>query len=146
MWFWSCVASAVIAIVIGFSWGGWVTGGTSAERVKNAVQDARADLAAAICVGRFQHSPDAAAQYAALKDASFWKRDDVVEKNGWANLPGLKEPVEDSASRCAERILEGKAPSLPAKPKTAAASAPAGAAAPPPAPVGTDAAPAEKAG
>jgi hypothetical protein len=125
MWFWSCVGSAVVVIVIGFAWGGWVTGGTSAERVRTAAQDARADLAAAICVGRFQQSPNAAVQYASLKDASFWNRDDIVEKNGWANLPGLKEPVEDSASRCAERILEGSAPA-PAEPRTAAAPAPAG--------------------
>jgi hypothetical protein len=143
MWFWSCVASAVLVIVIGFAWGGWVTGGTSAERVSNAVQDARADLAAAICVGRFRRSPDAAAQYASLKDASFWKRDDIVEKNGWANLPGLKEPVEDSASRCAERILAGNAPP-PAEPRTAAAPAPSGS--PAPATKSADPGPVEKAG
>jgi len=26
---WACVATAVATMIIGFSWGGWVTGGTS---------------------------------------------------------------------------------------------------------------------
>ena len=27
--FWCCVASAVLTMIVGFSWGGWVTGGTA---------------------------------------------------------------------------------------------------------------------
>ena len=27
--FWSCVASVVLTMIVGFSWGGWVTGGTA---------------------------------------------------------------------------------------------------------------------
>ena len=27
IWFWSCVACVAATIVIGFGWGGWVTGG-----------------------------------------------------------------------------------------------------------------------
>ena len=26
---WCCVASAVLTMIVGFSWGGWVTGGTA---------------------------------------------------------------------------------------------------------------------
>ena len=30
--FWCCVASAVLTMIIGFGWGGWVTGGTAGRR------------------------------------------------------------------------------------------------------------------
>ena len=26
---WSCIGSVVVALVVGFTWGGWVTGGTA---------------------------------------------------------------------------------------------------------------------
>ena len=35
-WFWSCVACVVATMVIGFTWGGWVTGGTADEQTAQA--------------------------------------------------------------------------------------------------------------
>ena len=29
--FWACAGSVVVATIVGFSWGGWVTGGTAQE-------------------------------------------------------------------------------------------------------------------
>ena len=29
--FWACAGSAIVATIVGFSWGGWVTGGSARE-------------------------------------------------------------------------------------------------------------------
>ncbi|MGY3622512.1 hypothetical protein [Bradyrhizobium sp. USDA 10063] len=108
--FWSCVASVLVALVIGFTWGGWVTGATSRQMVGKAVQDARAELAANVCVQRFVDASDARAQLAALKKTDSWRRDDFIEEGGWATLPGLDKPVTAAAERCAERLAAMELP------------------------------------
>lgn len=45
---WSCIGAVVAAIIVGFSWGGWVTGGTSQTMAKAAGDAARGELASAI--------------------------------------------------------------------------------------------------
>jgi hypothetical protein len=108
--FWSCVACGVLTIVVGFTWGGWVTGGTAKVRAENAAEQARADLAATMCVERFLGASDVGAQLAALKEQSVWLRGDFIKKGGWARPPGIKEPVPDAASICAQRLAEAKLP------------------------------------
>ena len=51
---WACVATAVATMIIGFSWGGWVTGGTSRTMATTAGDAARAELASVICVEQFK--------------------------------------------------------------------------------------------
>ena len=110
IWFWSCVACIVATVVIGFSWGGWVTGGTATKMAANAATGANAEMAAADCVHRFESGSDATAQLTALKKAESFQRSDLIEKNGWATMPGTKEPVEGAALICAQQLVR---PSLP---------------------------------
>ncbi len=100
--FWSWVAVAVLTVVVGFNWGGWVTGGTA----KEMAQDARRDLAATFCVQRFLAAPDAGAQHASLMETGSWQRDDFVEKGGWAKLPKMDQPVSGVADLCAEKLAD----------------------------------------
>ena len=88
-YFWSCVACIAATIVVGFTWGGWTTGGAAADRAKLAVQAAEARITADLCVSRFDRSADAAAQLAALKRTDFWQRDDFIAKGPWLKLPGM---------------------------------------------------------
>ena len=55
--FWSCAGCAVATIIVGFAWGGWVTGGTARTMAEDAASSGRAQLAAAICVDRFKAQP-----------------------------------------------------------------------------------------
>jgi hypothetical protein len=103
-WFWSCVACVVATIVVGFAWGGWMTGGTADRMVAEAEQAGRAQLAATICVARFTDAPDAAVQLAALKDETSWRRSDMITDGGWATPLGVKEPVKGAADLCADRL------------------------------------------
>src|SRR4051794_20539314 len=71
--FWACAASVIATLVVGFSWGGWVTGGTANHMAAQAAPEARAQLAASVCVERFAKGPDATAQLAALRNSDSWK-------------------------------------------------------------------------
>ena len=113
-WFWSCVAIAVATIVIGFSWGGWVTGGTAERMAADAREVGRAQLAATICVARFTDSPDAAVQLAALKDESSWSRDDTIDDAGWTTPLGLEEPISGAAELCADQLVALELPATQA--------------------------------
>jgi hypothetical protein len=108
--FWSCAACVALTLVIGFSWGGWVTKSTANDMVENASEQARAQLAATVCVEQFLKGPDAIAQLASLKLANSWKQESFVSDGGWATLPGMKEPVMDAAEVCAERLVKMDAP------------------------------------
>jgi hypothetical protein len=120
VWFWSCIGCIVATLILGFTWGGWVTGGTAEEMAASARDDGRAQLVATLCVDRFVNEPDAAVQLAALREKSRWQRDDFVEEGGWAKLAGIEEGVDGAASLCAERLAEMELP-----PADATAEAPA---------------------
>jgi hypothetical protein len=98
---WSCVAAVAATLVIGFGWGGWVTGGTSQRTATTAAEMARGDLASAICVERFNAAPDAAAQLVAFKaiTESFKKRQ-FIEAGGWATMPGQTNPDRRGLDGC----------------------------------------------
>jgi hypothetical protein len=89
-------------MVVGFTWGGWVTGGTA----QDMVTEGRRDLAAAFCVQRFLAAPDASAQHAALMKEGSWHRNDFVEKGGWAKTPKLDHPITGVADLCAEKLAD----------------------------------------
>ena len=80
---------AVASIVIGFSWGGWMTGGTAdrlaAERADTAIVAALTP----VCVEKFLQNSDAKANLAVLqKISTSWEQGDYLQKGGWATQPG----------------------------------------------------------
>ena len=102
---------AVVSMIIGFSWCGWVTSGTAdklaAEQAKTAVVAALVP----ICVEQFQHNSDAKANLAALqKISSNWEQGQYVEKGGWATLPGATSGDYQLARLCAEKLIQAKTP------------------------------------
>lgn len=102
---WSCIGAAVAAIVVGFSWGGWVTGGTSQTMAKAAGDTARGELASAICVERFNAAPDSAANLAEFKAITdSYKKRQFVEAGGWATMPGQTTPDRLGAQACATAL------------------------------------------
>ena len=64
---WGMVGGAIAAAIVGFSWGGWVTGGKAEAE---ATQRANAAVVVALapgCVERFQRATDVSANLSALK-------------------------------------------------------------------------------
>ena len=86
---WACIAAMIAMIFVGFSWGGWVTGGTSQTMAKAAGDTARGELASAICVERFNAAPDAAAKLVEFKAVTdSYKKRQFIEAGDWATMPG----------------------------------------------------------
>ena len=85
--FWACAGSVVVATVVGFSWGGWVTGGSARELAADSAAQARQEMAAVVCVDRFMAAPDVGVQLTALKDIeSAYAQGKFVQDGGWATI------------------------------------------------------------
>lgn len=97
---WGLALGAVIAMIIGFTWGGWVTAGTAKEDMAEAVLASRA----AICVAQFMKAPDHEVQLKAFKETDSWKHREFVATAGWDKMPGQKESSAMVASACADGI------------------------------------------
>ena len=89
-WIQGAVVGAIAAAVIGFSWGGWVTGGSADKRVAVATHDATVTALASICAERFRAQADAPAKLAELTKTSSWDRGSFIERSGFALMPGEK--------------------------------------------------------
>jgi hypothetical protein len=95
---------AVAASVIGFYWGGWVTGGTAKDMVQREVSAALVLALSPICVDKFQHSADAAANLLEFKKVSSWQQGSFIEKGGWATMPGDQPANAAVAHACATML------------------------------------------
>jgi hypothetical protein len=94
---WGIAGGAVALAIVGFTWGGWVTGG-KAEAVATQRANAAVVVALApVCVEKFQHTADVSANLAALKKVDSWSQGAFVEKGGWATVAGSNSPAQVSA-------------------------------------------------
>ncbi|MDN5843712.1 MAG: hypothetical protein L0H54_09745 [Alcaligenaceae bacterium] len=110
VWFWSCVGVAALTMAVGFTAGGWVTGGTAAQQIETSSQNAVAKLAANICAKQFLAAPDAKYQVTQLKEVDSWKQDSFIEEGGWVTFANMEDPVNGAAELCAEKVLAGNPP------------------------------------
>jgi hypothetical protein len=96
---------AISLAIVGFGWGGWVTGGTAEKRAGGRADEAIVSALTPICVAQFRSSADAPARLAALKEVKNWEQGDYVGKGGWATMPGsTAEPNRQVATACAEAL------------------------------------------
>jgi hypothetical protein len=114
MLFWFGAVCAIATMIVGFSWGGWVTGGTAAAQATTAADGARANLAAAYCVTEFKRDPAEATQLVSLNKIDHWDRASFITKGGWTTLPGTKDPVSGAAELCSQQLADLSAPTAAA--------------------------------
>jgi pimeloyl-ACP methyl ester carboxylesterase len=109
--FWACAGSVVAATVVGFSWGGWVTGGSAQSMADKAAAQARQEVAAVVCVDRFMAEPDARVQLAGLQEmTSSYARGRFVQDGGWASMSASSTDDRKAAGLCAEELAEREIP------------------------------------
>jgi hypothetical protein len=98
-------AGAAALALIGFTWGGWVTGGTAMQMAEKSASTAVVSALAPICVDNFQHSAKALENMAELKKVGYsWEQGKYIEKGGWATMPGSASPDAAVARACAEML------------------------------------------
>ncbi len=101
--FQGAVAGAALAMIIGFGWAGWTTGGTAAKMVDEASKTAVTTALAPICVEKFQRAANAEQNLVDLKKTASYQQGSFVEKGGWATLPG-NESSYALAQACATML------------------------------------------
>ena len=106
---WGAIIGSATTMIVGFSWMGWVLGGT-AERM--AAERTNAAVVVALtpsCVSRFMQQPQAAAKLKELQATDSWKQRELVEAGGWATQTGEQSPNSGVANACAEQLVKSKA-------------------------------------
>ena len=102
--FWACAASIIGTMVIGFTWGGWVTGGTARAMAQVTGETAVVQRLAPICVAQFKQESEREQRLDEMSKISAWQQADYVRRQGWATMPGEQEPDRSVASECARLI------------------------------------------
>jgi alpha/beta superfamily hydrolase len=104
--FQGAAAGAVALAIVGFNWGGWVTGGTAQKMADGRADKAVAAALTPVCVFQFSKGADAPATLKAFKGLNSWEQDEYVGKGGWAKMPGsgAAEPTSQTVSSCVEAL------------------------------------------
>ncbi|MFP6892895.1 MAG: hypothetical protein VCA18_04035 [Opitutales bacterium] len=95
---------AIVLAIIGFAWGGWVTGGTAREMAVVAAGDAVVERLAPICVAQYTQDPEKDQKLKTMMVKNAWERHKYVAQQGWAMMPGEKNSDVDTSRKCAELI------------------------------------------
>ena len=102
---WGLAGGAALAMIVGFAWGGWVTG-SSAEAMAAKRAEAAVVLSyVPVCVGNAQTA--GAVKLAELKATNSYSRDDYVMSAGWAD--GAGDYSRAVAHECASKAIDGMA-------------------------------------
>jgi hypothetical protein len=99
---WGAVGGAIAAMIIGFAWGGWVTGGTSERAAGAAAQTAVVQNFVPLCVAKAEQQPD---QLILLKKESSYRQAEFVIKAGWVDSVAEKYR-RNVAEKCASAVVE----------------------------------------
>ena len=104
---WCAIGSAIITMVIGFNWGGWVRGSTSLNMGEKMAQVAVVERLAPICLSKFNLDPMRDENFTTLEAKSSWEQEKFIKAQGWATMPSEETPDSQVAARCSELIIKG---------------------------------------
>jgi len=109
---WGAIGGAIAAAVIGFVWGGWVTGGTAGQMAATGAETAIVQAFTPLCVAKAEQQPE---QLVLLKKEDSWQRADFVVKAGW--VANVSEKYRSAvAEACASTVVEAMETKPTAKP------------------------------
>ncbi len=97
---WGLVCGAVIAMIIGFAWGGWTTSGTTKRMNEAAVLASHG----AICVAQFMKDPNHGEKLKEMEKLNSWEKTQFIEKGGWAKMPGQEKADYAVCRACADGL------------------------------------------
>lgn len=87
---WGAVGGAVALAIVGFNWGGWMTGSKAETAASTRVDNAVIKALAPVCVAKFRRDAEAVANLVALKKVDTWSQADFIQKGGWATVADTK--------------------------------------------------------
>ena len=102
---WGVFIGSVLTMLVGFAWGGWVSGNSSLKMSEEMAMNAVVERLVPICIAQFNQDPERDNKLEEFKGLSSWNRDQYVKEQGWATMPFESEPDIDVAKRCSTQIL-----------------------------------------
>lgn len=94
------LVGAVAVGIVGFNWGGWVTGSTANDQAMAMSRDDVVTAMVPVCLNMAKSDPERLAKLNAIRAASTYQRRDALMKVGWATMPGTEEPNRHIAEAC----------------------------------------------
>ena len=92
-------------MIVGFAWGGWVTGSTAREMAEVVAEDAVVDRLSPICVAQFNQDLGKDQKLKELRETSSYQRRKYVQDQGWATMPGEEDPDRNVTDECVRLLL-----------------------------------------
>lgn len=91
---------AVFVVIVGFTWGGWVTSGTANDQAMTMSHDNVVASMVPVCLDMARSDPARADKLATIRAASTYQKRDALMDVGWATVPGTDAPDRDIAQAC----------------------------------------------
>lgn len=95
---------AITISIVGFSWGGWMTGGGANEMASSMAHDEVMSAMVPVCLEMSRDDPGRIAKLETIKATTSYKRRDAVMEAGWATMPGADAPNRDLAQACIKEL------------------------------------------
>jgi hypothetical protein len=108
---WGMAVGMVVLLIVIFSAGWVVTSSSAKAEAKAMAADAVMNRLAPIAIAQFMQDPNKEERLKEMKKLESWgenNRSNYVQKQGWATMPGEKEPDEQVADEVARRLNDLK--------------------------------------
>ena len=102
------LAGAIIVTWTGFDALGWKTASAVDTLSKRRADAAVVSAMATVCDTKFRQAANFPARLATLQKADRYSRGELVQKTGWATMPGSTEPNHEVGQACAELLIPTK--------------------------------------
>jgi len=97
-------SGAALAMVVGFTWGGWMTGSDARQMSKTMSHDNVIAALVPICVAKAKADSSREAKLETIRDASRYQQRQALMDAGWATMPGTEIPNRDLAQACFDAL------------------------------------------
>ncbi|OGF77096.1 hypothetical protein A3H65_00780 [Candidatus Giovannonibacteria bacterium RIFCSPLOWO2_02_FULL_45_14] len=106
--FWGLVSGAIVAMIVGFNWGGWVTGGAAQQMAAEQTKTEVAKVLVPICLEQSRMDPARKKKLEAIeKEQSYGSvRGELMLATGWATMPGSKKADPAIADACMSELAK----------------------------------------
>ena len=102
----ACAGAVIVTLIVGFTWGGWVTASGAAKMTQKSTDMAVAERLGQICLAQAQQSADIQAQLEELKKVASYNRVKTVMEQPWAVMPGEAAADRAVASVCTAALMK----------------------------------------
>jgi hypothetical protein len=104
---WGAVIGSVLTMIVGFGWGGWVTGGTADQFARQQANAAVTSALTPFCLAKAKMDPASAKKLGELRTIEYsYGQQQFVLEAGWASMAGSDEPNRQVAEACASQLLK----------------------------------------